>query len=100
MEKKEIKKASALAYTPGEDSAPKVIASGKGVIAEKMLQVAEKEKIPVVRDPHLADTLGKLRIGSEIPSELYEVVAEILAFISRVDSEAEKKFNSLKSAEK
>ena len=72
MEKKEIKKASALAYTPGEDKAPKVIASGKGVIAEKILEVAKEVKIPVVEDAHLADTLDKLRVGSEIPAELYD----------------------------
>lgn len=92
MEKKEIKKASALAYTPGEDSAPKVIASGKGVLAEKILEVAKEVKIPVVQDAHLAETLDKLRVGSEIPVELYEVVAEVLSFISRVDEEAGRKY--------
>jgi flagellar biosynthesis protein len=94
MEKKEIKKASALAYTPGENSAPKVVASGKGVNAEKIIEVAKKEKIPVVQDAHLAETLDKLRVGSEIPAELYEVVAEVLSFISRVDEEAGRKFGA------
>jgi len=97
MEKKEIKKASALAYTPGEDKAPKVIASGKGVIAEKILEVAKEVKIPVVEDAHLADTLDKLRVGSEIPAELYDVVAEVLSFISRVDEEAGRKFGAFGS---
>jgi flagellar biosynthesis protein len=97
MEKKEIKKASALAYTPGEDKAPKVIASGKGVIAEKILEVAKEVKIPVVQDAHLADTLDKLRLGSEIPAELYDVVAEVLSFISRVDEEAGRKFGAFGS---
>jgi flagellar biosynthesis protein len=92
MEKKEIKKASALAYTPGENNAPMVVASGKGMLAEKILEVAKQEKIPVVKDAHLAETLDKLRVGSEIPAELYEVVAEVLLFISRVDEEAGKKF--------
>lgn len=94
MEKNETKKATALSYTPGKDSAPKVIASGKGYIAEKIIEVAKEEKIPVVQDAHLAETLEKLRIGSEIPAELYEVVAEVLSFISRVDEEAGRKFGA------
>jgi flagellar biosynthesis protein len=92
MSTKKIKKATALAYTPHQDNAPKVIASGKGVIAEKILEKAKEEKIPVVEDAHLAETLDRLSVGSEIPAELYEVVAEVLAFISRVDDAAGKKY--------
>ncbi len=80
-----IKKASALSYTPGDDSAPKVIASGKGVIAEKIIEKAKEAKIPVYEDRHLAEALSHISLGSEIPTELYEVVAELLAFISRLD---------------
>jgi type III secretion system FlhB-like substrate exporter len=66
MEKKEIKKASALAYTPGGKQRSRgSVASGKGVNAEKNIEVAKKEKIPVVQDAHLAETLDKLRVGSE-----------------------------------
>jgi flagellar biosynthesis protein len=92
MTEKKIKKASALSYSPGQDNAPKVIASGKGVIAEKLLEAAERENVPVVQDAHLAETLDKLKIGTEIPEELYEVVAEVLSFVSRVDDAAAKKF--------
>jgi flagellar biosynthesis protein len=92
MKKKEIKKAAALSYSPGDDSAPRVIASGKGLIAEKILEKAEEKKIPVYEDEHLVETLVKLKVGSEIPAELYEVVAEVLAFISRVDESAGRKF--------
>ncbi|NLV62354.1 MAG: flagellar biogenesis protein [Clostridiaceae bacterium] len=92
MKKKEIKKAAALSYVPGNDAAPRIIASGKGLIAEKILEKAEEEKIPVYEDKHLAETLVNLKLGSEIPVELYEVVAEVLAFISRVDESAGKKF--------
>ncbi len=80
-----IKKASALSYIPGETDAPKIIASGKGVIAEKIIEKAKEAKIPVYEDANLAETLSYLSLGSEIPTELYEVVAEILAFISRLD---------------
>lgn len=81
-----IKKASALSYTPGENKAPKVIASGKGEIARKIIEKAKEAKIPVYEDKHLAESLSHISLGSEIPSELYEVVAEVLAFISRLDA--------------
>lgn len=80
-----IKKASALSYTPGEGSAPKVIASGKGEIAQKIIEKAKEARVPVYEDEHLAESLSHIALGSEIPSELYEVVAEVLAFISRLD---------------
>ena len=79
-----IKKASAISYTPGEDSAPKVIASGKGVIAEKLIEKAKEAEIPIYEDEHLAETLSHISLGDEIP-QLYEVVAEVLSFISRLD---------------
>lgn len=93
MEEKKIRKATALSYSPGKDRAPKVIASGKGVIAEKILEKAAEEKIPVIENPELAGQLSEISIGSEIPGELYEVVAEILAFVSRVDKKASKKYD-------
>ncbi|HOQ76582.1 MAG TPA: EscU/YscU/HrcU family type III secretion system export apparatus switch protein [Thermoclostridium sp.] len=80
-----IKKAAALSYTPGEDKAPKVVASGRGVIAEKIIEKAKEARIPVYEDEHLAEALSDIRLGSEIPRELYEVVAEVLAFVSRLD---------------
>ncbi len=95
MKGKQIRKAAALSYNPGEDGAPKVIASGKGILAEKILEKAREEKIPVYEDSYLADTLVNLRTGSEIPMELYEVVAEILTFISRVDESAGKKYKKM-----
>lgn len=82
-----IKKASALSYTPGDDKAPKVIAAGKGEIAEKIIEAANEHKIPVYHDEHLAEALSGIKLGSEIPTELYELVAEVLAFISRLDQQ-------------
>lgn len=91
-ENHKIKKASALSYTPGEHQAPKVIASGKGEIAQKIIEKAKEAKIPVYEDQHLAEALSHISLGSEIPSELYEVVAEVLAFISRLDESYGAKF--------
>lgn len=85
-EKKEnkIKQAIALEYNPEED-APKVIASGRGLVAERMIEKAKESDIPIHRDDKLADTLSKLEIGEMIPPELYEVVAEILIFVDSMD---------------
>lgn len=85
MIKKQIKQAIALEYNPNEDSAPKVIASGKGALADRILDEAKKNKVPVHKDSKLADTLSRLELGQEIPPELYEVVAEILVFVDAMD---------------
>lgn len=79
-ENKKVKKAVALSYDP-DDSAPKIVATGKGKLAEKIVQTAKDSKVPVHQDDKLADTLSKLDIGDFIPPELYEVVAEILVFV-------------------
>jgi flagellar biosynthesis protein len=82
---REIKEAAAISYTPGEDSAPKIIAVGKGEIAEKILEKAEENKIPIHHDTTLAHTLAALNIGDHIPPELYEVVAQVMVFVAGLD---------------
>ncbi len=82
--KNKPKQAIALAYNP-EDDAPKVIASGKGALAERIIEKAKEADVPVHRDDKLADTLSRLDIGDMIPPELYEVVAEILIFVDAMD---------------
>lgn len=83
-EKKKIKQAIALEYNPDEE-APKVIATGKGVLAERIIEKAKESDVPIHRDDRLADTLSRLEIGDMIPPELYEVVAEILVFVDSMD---------------
>lgn len=78
------KTAVALAYMPG-DAAPKILATGKGAIAEKIIETAKEADVPFYKDDKLADTLSKLEIGDMIPPELYEVVAEILVFVNDMD---------------
>lgn len=78
------KKAIALEYDP-DDIAPKVIATGKGRVAEKIIDAARNENIPVHRDDKLAENLSKLDIGDAIPPELYEIVAEVLVFVDAMD---------------
>ena len=83
-EKKKVKTAVAVAYEPG-DKAPKILASGKGEVAEKIIAKAKENDVPFYKDNKLAETLSKLEIGDAIPPELYEVVAEILVFVDDMD---------------
>lgn len=76
--------AVALLYKRVEMDAPKVIAKGAGLIAEKIKEIAIKHNIPVVEDKPLARSLYKLSIGSFIPEELYKATAKVLAHIYRM----------------
>ena len=67
-EKKKVKQAVALEYDPS-DEAPRVIASGKGILAEKIIEKAQESSVPIHRDDKLADTLSRLDIGEMIPPE-------------------------------
>ena len=81
---KEPKQAIALEYDP-EEIAPKVIASGKGLLADKIIEKAKEADVPIHKDASLAKTLSQLEVGDKIPPELYEVVAEILVFVDAMD---------------
>lgn len=76
--------AIAIEYVPGE-AAPKILATGKGAVAERIIEKAKESNVPTYKDDKLADTLSRLKIGDMIPPELYEVVAEILVFVNDVD---------------
>ncbi len=90
--KNKPKQAIALEYNPAED-APKVIASGRGALAERIIEKAKESKVPVHKDDKLADTLSRLEIGEMIPPELYEVVAEILVFVDAMDKIRQKELD-------
>lgn len=77
----EIKKAAALKYDMEKDDAPKLIAKGKGDIAEKIIETAAEHDIPIQEEQDIIEVLTRLNIGEEIPEKLYEAVAEILSFI-------------------
>ena len=79
------KKAAALGYDRGRDEAPRLLAAGKGRIAERIVEIARDADIPVVEDAALVSALLVLELGEEIPGELYQAVAKILAFIYRMD---------------
>jgi len=78
-------KAVALKYNQGVDKAPRVTAKGKGYIAEKIISLAKSHDIPIKEDPDLVSVLSELELQEEIPPELYMVVAELLAFVYRMN---------------
>ena len=82
--KRKIKKAVALSYKETAP-APIVTAMGKGAIADKIIDAAKRYNIPVFYDDNIVEELLKIEIGSQIPPELYIVVAEVLSFISYID---------------
>ena len=79
------KLAIALHYEKGS-GAPVVVAKGKGTIGEKIVEIAKAHDIPIEENEVLAGALSKVELGEEIPPELYRVVAELLAFLYRLNA--------------
>ena len=79
-----LKKVAAISYDK-DDIAPKVVAKGQGYVAENILKKSEEHDIPVVKDEKLMKMMDNMDIGDYIPEDLYEVVAEVLAFVVRLD---------------
>ena len=85
-DEKDLRKltAGALSYEKG-DMAPTVVASGKGKVAQRIIETAKENDVPLHEDSKLAETLSNLEIGEMIPPELYEVVAEVLVFVNDME---------------
>lgn len=84
------KEAVALSYKPLSADTPKVIAKGKGKIADNILEQAKIHNIPIQEDRSLVELLGQLDLNEAIPEELYQAVAEVFAFIYKLDQLHEK----------
>lgn len=84
-----MKKAVALKYEPDEMSAPQVISKGVGILAEKIIQIAEEHDIPIVKS-EVVEPLMTISIRSEIPPELYTAIAEIIAYVYKLVEESRK----------
>lgn len=78
-------KAVALKYDQKKDNAPRVIAKGRADIAEKIIAVAREHNVPLYEDKNLIQILEALDLETEIPPEMYRAVAEVLAFIYRLN---------------
>jgi flagellar biosynthesis protein len=81
------RQATALSYEAGE-TAPRVVATGRGYIAERIIAAAREAGVPVKSDPALANALSALDLGDEIPDALYRAVAETVAWAYRLDAQA------------
>ncbi|WP_099158081.1 EscU/YscU/HrcU family type III secretion system export apparatus switch protein [Virgibacillus ndiopensis] len=79
------KKAAALRYNTGRDNAPKVTATGKGLVADNIISKAKESNVPIQEDSTLVELLAELNINETIPEELYQAVAEVFAFVYRTD---------------
>jgi len=79
------KKAAALSYDRFSQDPPRVSALGKGQVAENIIEKAKQHDVPIVEDPSLVELLSELNINETIPEELYQAVAEVFAFIYRLD---------------
>jgi flagellar biosynthesis protein len=83
MENK-LRKAAVLKYKHQIDRAPRLVAKGKGLVADRILELARKHRIPIQSDPALVEVLSRLDIDQEIPPDLYRAVAQVLAYVYRV----------------
>ena len=80
------RQAAALHYEPGQ-TAPRVVASGRGYLAERIIAAAQEAGVPVRSDPALARALAALDLGDEVPEALYRAVAEALAWAYKLDAQ-------------
>ena len=80
------RRASALHYRPG-DGAPRVVASGGGLVAERIIAAAREAGVPVREDPALAQALAAIDLGEAVPETMWRAVAEALAWAYRLDAD-------------
>ena len=85
MPRRKRPSAAALKYNVDSDVAPKVVASGEGGVAEKIIEKAREAQIPIVEDAALVSALLALDLGEDIPAELYHAVAKVLSFVYSID---------------
>lgn len=89
-------KAVALLYDQEKSTAPQVVASGSGLVAQKIIQTARDAGVFIKEDPDLVELLAKVPVGEEIPEDLYRSVADILAFVYLVNE----KYKAAKDSQK
>ena len=86
-----LDKAVALLYDEDKSDAPRVIASGKGIIAQKIIETAREAGIHIREDANLVEILSKVPVGQDIPVELYQTIAGILSFVYQVNDKFKEK---------
>jgi flagellar biosynthesis protein len=91
MKKNELEKAVAILYDSQKSSSPKVVASGRGEVAKRIIETAREAGVHIQEDANLVELLSKIDIGANIPTELYQTVAEVLAFVYQVNDKFKEK---------
>jgi len=86
-----MEKSIALQY---DKDSPKIIASARGILAEKMIKIAEEKNITIYKDADLAEVLSKFKAGDVIPETLFGAVSVVMAYCYRVNSDFRQKLNS------
>nr|WP_321468931.1 EscU/YscU/HrcU family type III secretion system export apparatus switch protein [uncultured Desulfobulbus sp.] len=84
-ENRTVKKAVALLYDQKKSAAPRVVASGTHLLADKIIAIAKEAGVAIKEDKDLVELLAKVPLGEEIPADLYQTVAEVLAFVYMVN---------------
>jgi len=79
------RRAVALRYNQQDDRAPRVVAKGDRLLAERIIEIARENNVPLHEDPDLVAVLSKLDVQREIPEALYRAVAEVLAYVYRLN---------------
>lgn len=87
--------AVALGYTPDSQGAPKVLASGHGEVAKKILELARENDVHIHQDDNLATLLAQVPVGQDIPEEAYQLVAELLSFLYNSDRKLAEKLSPI-----
>lgn len=90
-ENKKHRLAAAIKYDVEKDNAPIIMAAGKGTLADEIIKIAEENNVPLYEDPALAKLLSSLDVETEIPPELYVLVAEVLSFVYKLERMKAKK---------
>ena len=82
------KEAVALRYDKNKEDAPRIVAKGKGFVAEQLLAIARRHAVPVYQNQTVTQLLMAVELDREIPPELYQAVANVLAYVYRLDGKA------------
>ena len=95
MKKKELEKAVAILYDSQDSASPRVVASGQGEVVKRIIEVAKEAGVHIQEDANLVELLAKIELGHEIPTELYQTVAEVLAFVYQINNKFKEKVKPL-----
>jgi flagellar biosynthesis protein len=87
-----MKKAVALSYDSAINNSPKVVGKGSGKLADRIIDIAKQNNLPIKEDPNLIELLSKVELDKEVPSNMYKAVAEVFKFLYEVSNKERKKY--------